>query len=52
MIDETQHKQSADAQDSNRELVSTVTMTVLQTLQATGQITGEKKGKQKKAAGT
>lgn len=48
MIDETQHKQSADAQDSNRELVSTVTMTVLQTLQATGQITGEKKENRKR----
>lgn len=48
MIDETQHKQSAEAQDSNRELVSTVTMTVLQTLQATGQITGEKKENRKR----
>lgn len=48
MIDETQRKQSADAQDSNRELVSTVTMTVLQTLQATGQITGEKKENRKR----
>ena len=48
MIDETQHKQSADAQDSNRELVSTVTMTVLQTLQATGQVTGEKKENRKR----
>lgn len=48
MIDETQHKQSTDAQDSNRELVSTVTMTVLQTLQATGQITGEKKENRKR----
>lgn len=48
MIDETQHKQSADAQDSNRELVSTVTMTVLQTLQATGHITGEKKENRKR----
>ena len=48
MIDETQHKQSVEAQDSNRELVSTVTMTVLQTLQATGQITGEKKENRKR----
>ena len=48
MIDETQHKQSAEAQDSNRELVSTVTMTVLQTLQATGQVTGEKKENRKR----
>lgn len=48
MIDETQHKQSAEAQDSNRELVSTVTMTVLQTLQATGQIAGEKKENRKR----
>ena len=48
MIDETQYKQSAEAQDSNRELVSTVTMTVLQTLQATGQITGEKKENRKR----
>lgn len=48
MIDETQHKQPAEAQDSNRELVSTVTMTVLQTLQATGQITGEKKENRKR----
>ena len=41
MIDDNRNVQSADPQEMDTKLISTVTATVLQTLQATGRISGE-----------